>query len=832
MIKTGHDIIEYFQVPHKDHSFWVWAGADNGRKTACEVIEWIPTDRTTICYRDELVDIIEQLHGHKTPPLGAILLLLSACRAELNKSQRYFLHAIQFSLSNNEEGAKLRKDAEKLLDMVSALPEELRTGANKIHLLNELFKDFYTRNTNYYGSYIKKYLQDFSRGDWDESILSAESINFPKEHIMVQYEVLADMAKMYETQEQLTAKLRTGIKQAPDVSKVEIPVPESTSADLLETLSQDPFTSALARLTRKIISVLNIPTHSQGSGEMPYGGLSDITNRGNYDRLLLSELAQDELLLMARLVNNEALYYRREEPPQNPKRQRTVLIDTTLRMWGVPRVFAMASALAFIHNSKHKELIESYALKGETHEEIDLSTKEGVAHALSVMDPSLHAGNSMRALIEEKPASDQNEYILITDSALFNSHSFQLSLAQVREELRFIITVNRNGAMQFYECNKGIGRLLNTAKLDLDELLFSKEILPSQIKCKKPDNYTGWVPAFIQQEKPPLLFPKVKIRWMRDRMLPIGEHATVLVDQFHRVLYLDGRRRGAMELMDVIERGNYSMTHTNDLVFIIVYNEDRVLGKMYYRYLPNAAHVTSNVLDIAAQMGRIKQVISADRQFYIHCEKGFYSLKPGWPESNNPPRIEEKEYQSKILAANFEQKAINKRPINHMLDQITYKLSRLYVTDKYELVIGSFVLRVRDSSRIPSVYLDQKHGHILSSQEAKRHEMQQLLPNKEISFMRWRWSDGSEAFVDHRGILHLKSSDSLLPEISILLLINGNTTMWASCDAVAGDVDYIPPSGDNEYNDADYVTSVKEFYNRFLFPFIDRILKHAPVSQP
>src|ERR1044071_5767874 len=115
MSKSEPHIINYFQVLHKDHSFWVWAGADNGERN-CNVIEWIATDKTTICYRDELVDIIGQLRGHKTPPLGAILLLLSACRAQLNKPQRYFLHAIQFSLSNNEKGTQMRRKAEQLLD--------------------------------------------------------------------------------------------------------------------------------------------------------------------------------------------------------------------------------------------------------------------------------------------------------------------------------------------------------------------------------------------------------------------------------------------------------------------------------------------------------------------------------------------------------------------------------------------------------------------------------------------------------------------------------------------------------------------------------------------
>jgi hypothetical protein len=827
MIKITHDIIKYFQVQHRDHSFWVWASADDKHgRSSCEIIEWIPTDRSTICYRDELVDIIAQLRGHQAPPLGCILLLLSACRAELNKSQRYFLHAIQFSLSNTEEGTKLRKEAERLLDMVSALPEELRTGANKVHLLNELFEDFYTRDSYQYGAYIKKYLQDFSRGDWDQQILSAESINFPREHIMQQFEVLADIAKRYESKELLAVKLRTGISEAPDVSKVSVPVPESAPVDLLEALSQDPFTAALARLTRKIISVLNIPTHSQGSGEMPYGGLSDITNRGNYDRLLLSELAQDELLLMARLVNSEALYYRREEPPQNPKRQRTLLVDTTLKMWGVPRVFAMASALAFIHNSKHKELIESYALKGETHEDIDLSSKEGVLHALSVMDPALHAGQSMQALITDRPASDQNEYILITGSALFNSHSFQLSLAGIREELRFIITVNRNGALQFYECNKGISRLLNTAKLDLEELLFAKETPSTQ--WKRPTNYKGWIPSFISQAVPPLLFPKVKIRWLPGRMFHVGEKGMVVIDQFHRVIYLENRSRGAFELMPVIERGHYLVVDGGGMVFIVVYNADKVLGKIYYRYLPGSGYTTDKVLDIAGKLGRIKNVAAADSQFYIDCEKGFFSLKPGWPEEKDTVRISEELYQFKVNLARQEEAENRKRPINIMLDQVTYKLNKLYVTHSYVLGIGSFRLNMRERFQVNlnrhamGFFLDPYDGAIINQREAVRGDVEHLVANKEIDFSYWKWEDGSEAFVDHRGILHLKSADPSLPEISILLLVNNSITLWASDNAATGNREYIPTHCD--------IMHEKNFHDKYILPFIDRILKHASLS--
>ena len=64
------------------------------------------------------------------------------------------------------------------------------------------------------------------------------------------------------------------------------------------------------------------------------------------DRLLLSELAHDDLTLAVRIAMNEALYLRRETPPSNPPKHRAVLLDSGIRLWGVPRVFATAVGMA------------------------------------------------------------------------------------------------------------------------------------------------------------------------------------------------------------------------------------------------------------------------------------------------------------------------------------------------------------------------------------------------------------------------------------------------------------------------------------------------------
>ena len=48
------------------------------------------------------------------------------------------------------------------------------------------------------------------------------------------------------------------------------------------------------------------------------------------------------------------------------------------------------------------------------------------------------------------------------------------------------------------------------------------------------------------------------------------------------------------------------------------------------------------------------------------------------------------------------------------------------------------------------------------------------------------WDDGSQAFLDSRGLLHLKSSDPKIPEVSIVLC-DGMVSGWCSDGRVWGD---------------------------------------------
>ncbi len=64
--------------------------------------------------------------------------------------------------------------------------------------------------------------------------------------------------------------------------------------------------------------MVHLPRPLLQPDDIPVGGVSDISNRGTIDRLLLSELAQDDEMLTTRVAMNEVMYLRRETPPQNP----------------------------------------------------------------------------------------------------------------------------------------------------------------------------------------------------------------------------------------------------------------------------------------------------------------------------------------------------------------------------------------------------------------------------------------------------------------------------------------------------------------------------------
>src|SRR5262249_7181687 len=90
-----------------------------------------------------------------------------------------------------------------------------------------------------------------------------------------------------------------------------------------------------------------------------------------------------------------------------------------------------------------------------------------------------------------------------------------------------------------------------------------------------------------------------------------------------------------------------------------------------------------------------------------------------------------------------------------------------------------------------------------------------LLSNKAIKFSRWEWADGSQAIIDGRGLLHLKSSDKSIPEITIALITGAPTACWTSNGNGCGSNYFIESTS--------LLIDTEDFFNYYIKKFIEKL---------
>src|SRR5262249_9146804 len=154
---------------------------------------------------------------------------------------------------------------------------------------------------------------------------------------------------------------------------------------LIEDLSRDREYGAVARAARELMAAVRLPRRLAQREELAVGGVSDITNRGPLDRLLLSEFAPDDLTLAVPGAPNNALYLRRDPPMREPPGTLAVLLDSGLRVWGIPRVLASAVALALAACDKQHAQALFWRARGKQLLPVDLLSKKGLTEHLGAL---------------------------------------------------------------------------------------------------------------------------------------------------------------------------------------------------------------------------------------------------------------------------------------------------------------------------------------------------------------------------------------------------------------------------------------------------------------
>jgi hypothetical protein len=88
------------------------------------------------------------------------------------------------------------------------------------------------------------------------------------------------------------------------------------------------------------------------------------------------------------------------------------------------------------------------------------------------------------------------------------------------------------------------------------------------------------------------------------------------------------------------------------------------------------------------------------------------------------------------------------------------------------------------------------------------------IPDVNYKLLKFTWENGCEAFLDSRGLLHLRAPNG--PEITIVLILNRSTACWASDGATCGTEYFIGKHPENRM-------AIQDFYKKYIQSFIDAL---------
>ena len=481
--------IRYLSTP--TGAFWCWA--EEGR-----VVTW--KRGSVITFREELGSILHRLAPRGLPELDAVLLLIAAIRETWQDES-------QAVRDRHKKLSQLFTD----LDRIHKLPHDLSYSIEaKQDLAEAVFETVPRVTTPEVANLVCEILvQGMVRSIYfipNLPRLQGGRVQTTDSLVRELREFSLSLERT--TAETLKLRQQTGLDEVPLPADVIVPAEPAAIRSLLQKLAFDEELSGVARIARQLSAVLHLPRTITDSNEMPMGGVSDISNRGTLDRLLLSELAHDDLTLATRVALNEALYLRRETPPSPPPRRRHVLIDSGLRMWGLPRFFATGVLLSLASTGTEGSALLAYRATDDHVEPIDLTSSKGLIQHLAALSTELHPGESLseftQRIVEEGEAGD---VVIITTETVMTDPDFQRAMSEFPIAPIYLATVNRDGEFELW--SKGIRgtKQVTSIRLDLEDLLKRPDRSKKSTEALVDSKIDSNLPFFFHADPIPFRLP-------------------------------------------------------------------------------------------------------------------------------------------------------------------------------------------------------------------------------------------------------------------------------------------------------------------------------------
>ncbi len=788
------ELNDYFQS--YEPYFWQWESdkdVPDARGNTDNNLLSVP-GAGAIAYRVLVEEILNLLRPNGLPPFGSFLLLLAA-------TQKRYEHNTYFDIIRQLPQSKLPyieayiKEAADFIRKLEALPAYIKQGQNRVILFQTLLKS--THHMHSPGS-AEILMRKLAKRPYK---LAECALKRPVTEAVVLRDIrlLALMDKRFPTTASIV-KAVEGILAEPELEEelIEEAVGVDEDKDFIQQLIEEPKTFQVGSLIKRIWSGLKVPMRHLSPGEQPIGGISDMTNKGELHRMLLSEFANEEEIFLSRVANNEALYIQREIPPEENIFERVILIDASLKTWGTPKILAFAVALAIVKHPKANTGCKVFIL-GDTYREVQVNEVHEVIGSLSQVSPVLEVSAALHAFCEAH-AGQSLEVFLLTHEENLELPAMQRAVQEHRDQLKYIVTTHLSGALNIFAYHNGTKKQVQKMTLPLEELWAqspSRKVEGTAKAEKKalPKNYPLLFPApkdriasFILNGTNYLLSTKKQLlkSYVSRRSDSAHSYDPYRTHRGYEVLFED---------ISIKSKGCFALGRNITGDFLLCqYRHDKKLlsslsltAKEYIEY------------DIAAlTLNEDYKLIWTGNCFYLYNEEEHIVFKI---PAGKSVAIETAVFNTEFADAVMQHKSqINNMP-----------------TYEPKILKNVHTVGINKHNRLMVSHLELS-SYEYNSLKLKRSNAAATIKAVQ-SRNRFTFGDGSKITSDARGMLIFNSANKKIPEFYIPCSDYGYLAI-ATTDQFGGSEYYLHETNSQE------LLSLLEMYAAYLEPFIQHIVAH------
>ncbi len=731
---------ENYLKPHKDY-FWHWE--DDGNVIA------IPNG-STIAYTSLIEEYLTSLLPQRLPPFGALLLVLIALKPNGKKDFEVILKLIE---NNKDYGQStdIRK-ALNFMKLLANLPEKYKVGNGKIVLLKTLFEDCHGIMSFARSKRIVDFFEELP-----ESIFQYASTIHRNHEFLAPFRVLSLLGRKFRTVEEFLQKLESLPEVIDDILLEDDISVDST--DWMNELLEHEETFHVGALVKTIWAGIHIPFHNTVPSQQSMGGISDLTNKGNFDQLLISEFANDDLVFLSRLANNEALYLNRESPPASNNSKRVILLDISLKNWGTPKIVSFATMLAIAKHPKSEIDCDIYVF-GSDALAIKIDSVDEIINALQIVQACRNGAEGLAYFFQKTNLSNA-EIFIISEKSTYQSNDMFKVINENSALVDYFIHTDVNGIIDIFRNSKSGKRHLQHLELPLKNL-WKREIL----ETRKRPSAKCFYPILIQRSNRVIhFFPTSNgevFQVTKDGF--VLRYFNGLEEQKNRgweIFYEGLNFRGKEIELGWNEKGEYILlifTRQNKEICLLNLNTNHEIRLFFDHW----KHVDG------------PNFIFRENHFYHVNQWGKYriDLEGGISDSNF--------YFGNKFVINHKEKLTSIKNKYHLIQNIFKNVSNVGINESGQLMfnVHKLLLNQNDKIRLKTTHDSRDLIHIA----------------KQTSENLFLFDDGSTVEVKACGLIILKSSDEFIPNIYIPSIIESNLALATESEFAGSQFYYNEPT--------------------------------------